>query len=289
MKILCHLVSISIVCAIIGCSSKEPTLDEAIDALPDEWGPYTDKLEQFAKKHDYTIVSRKSSRSNYAMLDKVIAVTNVQERIRLVWKLYNHFRRTPEWYVEHTDGGFVKRYRQDFFGHCAWQLMSSTNRTPETILSGWEMEAETIRDLVKVMQLTGPSWQERMQKRHDVKEAAEFEEFRSQLKKHGGGPYSYLFEKWVPELTFARDIRHRYNNFFKYQFRGNESYLQLPESMRPAFIEQLKRDFFIYSDVTNAFMWKMFPPELKKAYDEVCEQMEAKKRQLSGGKDTEER
>ncbi len=46
--------------------------------------------------------------------------------------------------------------------------------------------------------------------------------------------------------------------------------------MKPEFIEQLKRDFFIYSDVTNAYMWKYFQPELKEAFMEVRKQMESK-------------
>ena len=46
--------------------------------------------------------------------------------------------------------------------------------------------------------------------------------------------------------------------------------------MKPVFIEQLKRDFFIYSDVTNSFHWKYFPPELKEAFREVQERMGAK-------------
>ena len=46
--------------------------------------------------------------------------------------------------------------------------------------------------------------------------------------------------------------------------------------MKPEFIEQLKRDFFIYSDTTNFFNWKLFKPELKEAYMEVRKQMESK-------------
>ena len=272
-----YLMLIVVSCALAGCTRQETvqSLDDSIAALPDEWGPYSDKAQRHADKHGYAIANWKSSTNNYAMLDKVIAVTNVPERIRLAWKLYNHFRRTPEWYVEHKDGGLAERHRHDFLSHCAWQLRCSTNSTPETILAGWEMEAETIRDLVKVIQLTGPEWQERMQKRYDVEEAAKFAAFRRRLKEHGGSTYSYLSQKEAPEIRFARDVRHRYDFFFKYQFRGNESYLRLPENMRPAFIEQLKRDFFIYSDATNALMWKMFPPELKEAYMEVRKQMEA--------------
>ena len=113
MRIARLIVLFCVACAITGCARKDPvqTLDEAIDALPDEWGLYCDRLEQLAKKSGATVVNRASSTNNYAMLNRVIALTNVKERIRLTWKLYNHCRRTPEWYVEHLDGGYSKPYR----------------------------------------------------------------------------------------------------------------------------------------------------------------------------------
>ena len=52
--------------------------------------------------------------------------------------------------------------------------------------------------------------------------------------------------------------------------------MNLPDEMKPSFVEQLKRDFFIYDSVTNAFKMKRFPPELKEAYLEVRKQMETK-------------
>ena len=101
MKIPHAVVWLCVGCAVMAeCVHREPTLDEAIDALPDEWGPYSDRVEQVAKKFGYTVVNHASSTNNYAILNRVIALTNVKERIRLTWKLYNHCRRTPEWYVE---------------------------------------------------------------------------------------------------------------------------------------------------------------------------------------------
>lgn len=265
-------------CAITGCARKEQvqTLDEAIDALPDEWGPYSDHVEQVAKKFGYTVMNYASSTNNYAMLNRVIALTNVKERIRLTWKLYNHFRRTPEWYVEHREGGFNNRYRHDFFGNCASMLMCSTNATPETIIEGWKMEAETIRDQVQLIRQTGPEWQARMQKRYEEKEAARYAEFKRRLKAHGSGVSSHLSQKEAPEIGYARDVRWRLKRYFMYEFSGDAYYRKLPDEMKPVFIEQMKRDFFIYSDVTNAFTWKDFPPELKKAYLDVHKQMETK-------------
>ena len=141
--------------ALVGCMRREQmtTLDEAIDALPDEWGPH---------------FNAGASSNNYAVLDRVIAETNVQERIRLAWKLFNHFRHTPEWYVEHLEGGNKKRERHDFFGKCARTLIFGANSTPETVIAGWKMEAETIRDLDEIIKLTGAEWQDAVRKRLNV-------------------------------------------------------------------------------------------------------------------------
>ena len=261
MKVLCYLIYIYTFCALTGCAPRESSLDEAIDALPpDEWGPYS--------------MVQGIATNNYMVLNQVIALTNVKERIRLTWKLYNHFRHTPEWYVEHREGGFRKRNRHDFFGNCAYKLMWGTNATPETIIEGWQMEAETIRDLVELIRLTGPEWQARMQKRYEVEEAARHAEFQRRLKAHGGGPASCYHQKVAPEIGYASDVRWRLKNYFRQGFSGAASYRKLPDEMKPDFIERLKRDFFIYCDVTNAFMWKRFPSELKAAYMEVRERME---------------
>ncbi len=265
MKVAHHLFLIGAACVLAGCSRLEstPSLDEVINALPpDEWGS--------------DIIVLGIATNNYTVLNRVVALTNVKERIRLAWKLYNHFRHSPEWYVEHREGGLWKSNRHEFFGNCAYRLMWSTNATPETIIEGWKMEAETIRDQVELIRLTGPEWQARMQKIYEEKEAARYAEFRRRLKAHGGGPSSYLFNKTAPEIGYAQDVRQRYDNYFRRDFSVNSSYRKLPDEMKPEFIEQLKRDFFIYSDVTNAYMWKYFQPELKEAFMEVRKQMESK-------------
>ena len=236
----------------------EPTLDEIIDALPDEWG----------ERRSLGIAS-----NNYVVLNRITAMTNVKERIRLTWKLYDHFRHSPEWYVEHREGGLESpnRNRHDFFGCCAWKLIAETNVTPETIVSGWKMEAETIRDLAEVIRLTGPEWQEQMQKRHEAKLEKEFLERR---KKHRG-TVSFLSQRTAPEIEYVRAVEARMYNFFRL-FAGHESFQRLPDEMKPAFVEQMKRDFFIYNYMTNVYFLKQFPPELKKAYKEVRSQMEGR-------------
>ena len=276
MKLFHLLILICAACVLAGCSRQEPTLDEAIDALSDEWGPYSDKLERLAKEAGTTVLNRESSTNNYAMLNRVIAVTNVQERIRLTWKLYNHCRRTPEWYVEHREDRGRNHHRKIFLHNCAHELMMSPNATPETIVEGWKIKAAIVKDMEELMRLTGPEWQERMQKRYEAKETARYADFKRRLKEHGCGVYSYLSQKEAPEIGYARDVRWRFKRYFAYEFTGDASYRKLPDDMKPAFIEQMKRDFFIYSDVTNAFTWKTFPPELKKAYLEVRKQMEVK-------------
>ena len=280
MKVSCTAVAVwlCVICSIImGCTRREqvPTLDEAIDALPDEWGPYSDRVEQVAKKFGYTVVNHASSTNNYAMLNRVIALTNVKERIRLTWKLYNHCRRTPEWYVEHLDGGYTKPYRLDFLGNCSWSLIAGTNITAETMMEGWKMEAETMRDLEAMIRLTGPEWQENMRKRAVERDMAKVAEWRAEMKRHKCGVGSLFHGPYSDELIFAEDIRLRYNFYFRSSSVGTTTYHRLPNDMKPAFLEFLKQNFYHCDGMTNVYM-KGYPPELKEAYLEVRRQIEEK-------------
>ena len=144
--------------------------------------------------------------------------------------------------------------------------MFGANATPETLLEGWKITAEIVKDLETLIRLTGPEWRMRMQKRHDDKMTEEYEKLR---KGNRGGMMSFSSQREAPEIRFADNVRREYVNFFKRSFAGASSYRMLPDEMKPALVEILKRDFFIYSDVTNAFMWKDYPPELKEAYREV--------------------
>ena len=257
MKVLYHLFLICAVCVLAGCSRQEPTLDEAIDALSDDWG------ERYKIGASYS--------NNYAVLKRVIAVTNVEERIRLAWKLYNHFRRTPEWCVEHQDGGLKKEHRFNFLCSCARKLRISPNSTPETAIEGRKMDAEIIRDLAEILRLTEPEWPDRGQSSREAKEFTRYEEFMWCLKKHRRQMYSNLSPMQMLEIKYAEDVRVQWYNYFRYGLMMNYEYNGLPDKMKSAFIEQLKRDFFIYSDMTNSFAWKSFPSELKEAFREVQE------------------
>ena len=263
MKVAHQLVLIGAVCVLAGCSRPEPTIDEVIDSLTDDRGECC-KI-------------RTSYSNNYAVLKRIIAMTNVEERIRLAWKLYGHFRRSPEWSVEHQDGGLTKenQNRIDFLFSCSWELRTSPNSTPETIVEGRKMDAETIRDLAKILMLTEPEWPDREQRRHDAKEFTGYEEFMKRLWRHRRQMCSNPTPRQASELKYAEDVRVRWYNYFRYGFTVNEDYWRLPDKMKPAFIGQLKRDFFIYNDVTNFSNWKRFKPELKEAYMEVRRQMEA--------------
>ena len=264
MKLFNLLILICATCVLAGCSRPEPTLDESIDALTDDWG------ERYKIGASYS--------NNYAVLKRVIAVTNVEERIRLAWKLYNHFRHTPEWCVKHQDGGFEKRRRLSFLYSCSWELRTSPNYTLETIIKGRKMDAETLRDLAEILRLTEPEWPDRGQKRYETKEFTRYEDFMRRLKAHRRQMYSNVTPGQKSEIKYAEDVRARWYNYFRYDFSVNDDYYGLPDNMKPTFIEQLKRDFFIYSDVTNYFRWKYFQYELKEAFREVQEQMEEERK-----------
>ena len=263
MKLFHLLILMCAACVLVGCSRPEPTLDATIDALTDDWGGR------------YKIGASYSN--NYAVLKRVIAVTNVDERIRLAWKLYGHFRRSPEWCVEHHDGGFEKRRRLGFLYSCSWELRTSPNYTLETIIEGRKMEAETIRDLAEILRLTEPEWPDRGPKRHETKEFTRYEEFMRRLWVHRRKMCSNLTPRQTSEIKYAEDVRAQWYNYFRYDFSVNDDYYGFPNNMKPTFIEQLKRDFFIYSDVTNYFRWKYFQPELKEAFREVQERKKEQK------------
>ena len=262
MKLFHLLILICAACVLAGCSRPEPTLDETLDALSDDWG------ERYRIGTSYS--------NSYAVLKRVIAVTNVEERIRLAWKLYGHFRRSPEWCVEHQDGGLKREHRINFLCSCAWKLRISPNSTPETIIEGRKMDAETIRDLAEILRLTEPEWPDRGQRRHEAKEFTRYEEFMKRLKEHHRQMYSNLAPRQKSEIEYAIDVRLRWYHYFLSNLTVDEDYSRLPDKMKPAFVEMLKRDFFIYSDVTNFCHWKRFRPELKEAYREVQERMGAK-------------
>ena len=249
MKASYFLMLFCVTCTIIGCSREEPiqSLDEVIDALPDEWG---------------TRHNTGASSNNFAVVDRINGVTNVLERIRLSWKLFNHFRHTPEWHVEHLGGGFSRGQRYALLCNCSWNLMVGTNTTPETILAGWKIRAEIIKDLEGVIRLTDLGWQEILRRQFDAK-------IESDLKKYGTAGGS------SKELDFAAEVRQDYDRYFKCSFTGGASYRRLPNDMKSEFVELLKRDFFRCSGMTNVNM-KNYPPELKEAYMEVRKQMESK-------------
>ncbi len=83
-----------VLCLAAGCSPQVPTLDEEIANQPDEWS-------MDCRSGAYS--------NNCALLDRVMAVEDVQERIRLVTALQAHFRHSPERLLADCGKGTVFR------------------------------------------------------------------------------------------------------------------------------------------------------------------------------------
>ena len=242
--------------AVAGCMRQRPTLDEEIEALPDEWS--------FSSKTGV-------SSNNYAVLNRIGDIGDVSERVRLTWKIFDHFRHTPEWHVlHHREDGARYEWRNIFLSNCAWNLIMGTNATPETIIEGWKIRSEILKDWEEILRLTGPEWQEQVRKRLDLR-------IKEDLERHG------IASSYSPELNFAYEVRRAYDMFFRCSFAGYSSYRALPDEMKPVFVELLKRDFFTSSGMTNVNM-RDYPPQLKAAYREVRDRqrMEQPSRQNLG-------
>ena len=125
-------------CLMIGCSPHVPTLDEEIANQPDEWGM------------GWQIGA---SSNNWALLARVVAVEDVQERIRLVTALQAHFRHPPEQLLADCGKGTVFRnnafrMRIAFASSCADRLIRDRNSDPAALFAGWRLEALWLDDLV---------------------------------------------------------------------------------------------------------------------------------------------
>ena len=197
-------------CLMIGCSPHVPTLDEEIANQPDEWGM------------GWQIGA---SSNNWALLARVVAVEDVQERIRLVTALQAHFRHPPEQLLADCGKGTVFRnnafrMRIAFASSCADRLIRDRNSDPAALFAGWRLEALWLDDL---------------------------------------------------ERLIARLARDKYRHYFTYNIDFGSTYRELPESARPAFAAQIKRDFFHrpgmkYVNSPQSINWKnrvMFPTEVK--------------------------
>ncbi len=224
------------ICSAAGCSPRVPTLDEEIANQPDEWSM------------DY----RSGAYSNNcALLARVVAVEDVQERIRLVTALQAHFRHPPERLLADCGKGTV--FRNDAFhkricfaSSCASRLISDRSADPAALFAGWRLRALWLDDLERLIELTEKEW-------NDGKYIPKWDDPQRLTEIRG----------------IALQVRDIYKHYFTYSINFGTTYRELPKSARPAFVEQIKRDFFHrpgmkYIDSPQSINWKyraVFPTE----------------------------
>ncbi|MGN0846665.1 MAG: hypothetical protein ACI4RA_04690 [Kiritimatiellia bacterium] len=206
-----------------GCSPRTPTLEDEIAALPVEWTGFK---------------TLGASSNNWAMLDRVMAVGDAGERVRLVKALYVHMRSTPEEILaKDRDNLYVFGEKTHFAGSCAGRLISDTNAYPSAAFEGWRLEALWLDDLERLIDLTEADW--------------------------NGGKYdSFAPQRAKDAWGFAARVRRKYELYFRYSFGEYGTYKRLPEELRPAFVEQFRRDFFHRRGVSLADLSE-FPPAFR--------------------------
>lgn len=188
-----------------GCSPHVRTLDDEISEQPDRWSP--------SWKYG-------ASSNNWVLLDRAVATTDSRDRIRLVSKLQGHFRHSPDRMIAERGKDHDMRMRFDFAQDCAVRLINDENGNPEVVSAGWKLQAIVLDDLEYMIKLTEKDWNEGKFDKQACREAK---------------------DAW----SFASDVRRLYELYFKYSFsRFIGSYWKLPESARPAFVEQIRRCFF---------------------------------------------
>lgn len=213
-----------LLCACCGCRQEGKSLEDEIVALPDEWG---------------MDIREGATSNNFEMLSRVMAVSNVSERIRLARLAREHFWHRPEWFVTNSVNPYHERLRFSFVYNCSSRLIFGKNATPETIIAGWRMDAENLNDIEKMCELTDAALngERRTGKATDAES----------VKRH-----------------FSNLVHRDYDQYFRCQFDSCvSSFKTLPPSYRPAFVEQIKRDFFHRKGMALVDL-SVFPPEFRK-------------------------
>ena len=80
---------------------------------------------------------------------------------------------------------------------------------------------------------------------------------------HEGKYDKHASQREKDTWNFAALIRRNYELYFKYSFSVRGTYDRLPESFRPIFVEQIKRDFFGRGGMKYVDLDE-FPPEFRK-------------------------
>lgn len=222
MKILFTLVLALFVAS--GCTPRTTTLEDEVASHPDVWARHW----QWG-----------ASSNHWALLDRVVAVDDVQRRIRLVTALRNRLRRTPEEMLADCGNLNVFDQRIHFARSCA-ERVEGKDKDPTALATSWKLEASWIDDVERLMELTEKDW------------------------------YNERGKKWDAPLrdreirAFSAHIRRLYELFFEKTFSSCVgTYNRLPESARPAFVEQIKRDFFHRRGMKYVDM-NDFPPAFRK-------------------------
>ena len=209
-----------LLCIVVGCSPRGTTLDEEIARLPDVWGAGR----------------RQGVASNsWILLDRVLSVPNVRERIRLVAALQSHFRYSPERILAECGKDHAFSARLGFVRECAYRLTDDGGNVPEVLVAAWRLEAHWLYDLERLIDLTEEVWNDG---------------------KYDGGASQEVRDMW----GLAVNVRWMYELYFKNTFSSCVGvYRRLPESARPAFADQIRRDFFGRRGMSFVDM-KPFPP-----------------------------
>ena len=132
-----------LLCLVVGCSPRVPTLDEEIARQPDEWS----LSPEFG-----------ASSNNWALLDRVLAIENVWERIRLVSALQTHFRHASKQIPANSRNLNTFNARLMFMLACSSRLADRANGSQVALTAAWRLKARWLDDLERLVDQTEEVW-----------------------------------------------------------------------------------------------------------------------------------
>lgn len=222
MKFIVLVLSLSFL--FMGCSPHITSLDREIEEHQDRW----DRHWQWG-----------ASSNHWALLDRIVSVEDVHDRIRLVGAIKGKLWKSPKQQLADYGDDNVFDQRMSFVRSCASRLTGDKHFNPEALVAGWKLNASWLDDLENLMDLTEQVW--------------------------NGGEEDVQAPQGTRNLwNLAFKVRREYELYFKYTFACCvDTYRHLPESARPAFVEQIKRDFFHRRGMKYVDM-NDFPPAFRK-------------------------